>query len=642
MSNHPSRTRLHEDWLTEETAIPETGEAPPFRSPGQRLEVGPGDMVGLPPPGARLDDFDLLRVLGSGSFARVYLARQVSLGRLVALKVSRNRGQEARTLAILEHDHIVRVFSESVDGDRDFRLLCMQYVAGTTLERLIGEMGQHPIARRNGRLLLDLIDRTATDPAALDLGALRDREALGGMDLVEACCWMAARLAEALAHAHGQKVLHRDVKPANVLVNRYGRPLLADFNIASAQTNDPSQQVFGGTVAYMAPEHLDAFNSDDFTPPDAVDARSDIWSLGAVLYEMLTGQLPYPLPPFEGTANEGLRRTADQRREWPPRLAPHLDAPAALERVVARCLAPSPADRYQDAAELAADLDSCRELRRVQRDLPPGRVITRFALRSPFLAGAVLMLLPQVIGTVVNITYNWLQIVNKYLNADQSALFWDVLIPAYDSFAYVGLFCLFLWQVLPVYRAWGALRRGEPIDAAAVDEARRQALRLPAWGFGLATFGWLAGGVLFPLLLGVPSMEGGVTVFRHFVFSFTISGLIAVTYSVLILEFVVVRALYPALWLDARKLPETASRELEHVEARVGLLQFLAVLIPLAGAAMMVGVGPVALDEQSYPTFRFLVTALLSLGMAGLGLAILAGSELRQTVAVLTSAGRKR
>lgn len=641
MTNHLPPTQLHENWLSDETAIPETGEAPPFRVPGQRLEVGPGDLVGLPPPGARLGDFDLLRVLGSGSFARVYLARQVSLGRLVALKVSRNRGQEARTLAILEHDHIVRVFSESVDAERDFRLLCMQYVAGTTLERLIGEMSQFPIDRRNGRLLLDLIDKTATDPAALDLGALRDREALGGMDLVEACCWMAARLAEALAHAHGQKVLHRDIKPANVLVNRYGRPLLADFNIASAQTNEPSQQIFGGTVAYMAPEHLDAFNTDDFTSPDAVDARSDIWSLGAVLYEMLTGQLPYPLQPLEGNVNEGLRRTSDQRREKPPRLAPHLDAPAALERVVARCLAPAPADRYQDAAELAADLDSCRELRRVQRELPPGRAITRFSLRTPFLAGAVLMLLPQVIGTVVNITYNWVQIV-RHLDERQTWLFWYVLIPAYDSFAYVGLFCLFLWQVLPVYRAWTALRDGQPIETATVDEARRQALRLPAWGFGLATFGWVAGGVLFPLLLDVQSMEGGLKVFHHFVFSFTISGLIAVTYSVLVLEFVVVRTLYPALWLDARKLPQTAGEELGHVEARVGLLQFLAVLIPLAGAAMMVGVGPVALDEQAYPTFRFLVTALLSLGMAGLGLAILAGTELRQTVAVLTSAGRKR
>lgn len=640
MSDQPQPTRQQQDaWMTAETAVPETGKAPPFRTPGQRPAVGPNDLYGLPPPGARLGDFELMRVLGAGAFARVYLAKQVSLGRLVALKVSRNRGQEARTLAILEHDHIVRVFSESVDVERDFRLLCMQYVAGTTLERLIGEMSQRPVAERNGRLLLDLIDKTATDPAALDLGALRDREALGGMDLVEAVCWMGARLAEALAHAHGQKVLHRDIKPANILINRYGRPLLADFNISSAQTNDPAQQVFGGTVAYMAPEHLDAFNTDDFTPQDAVDVRSDIWGLGAVLYELLTGQLPYPVPPIEGDANQGLRRMSDQRRQQqPPRLAPHIDAPAALARVIARCLAPSPADRYQDAAELAADLDSCRELRRVQRELPPGRVITRLSIASPFLAMSVLMLVPQLLATGVNIAYNWVQIVEKYLDPDQQAFFNWVVIPAYDIPAYFGLFCLFLNRAVPVYRAWKALHGDGTIDAAAVDEARRQALRLPAWVFGLATFGWVAGGVVFPLLLRAHTMERGLQVFYHFVFSFTISGLIAVTYSVLAVEFVVVRVLYPQLWLDARRLSETAAKELEHVEPRVGLLQFLAVLIPLAGVALMVSVGP---ESSGDLTFRFLVAALLALGMAGLGLAILTGSELRQTAGVLTS-GRKR
>jgi eukaryotic-like serine/threonine-protein kinase len=640
MSDPTQPTRLQDPWLTAETAVPETGEAPPFRAPGQRLEVGPDNLYGLPPVGARLGDFELLRVLGSGAFARVYLAKDVQLGRFVALKVSRNRGQEARTLAILEHDHIVRVFSESVDAERDFRLLCMQYVAGTTLERLIGEMSQRPMAERNGRLLLDLIDKTATDPAALDLGALRDREALGGMDMVEVVCWMGARLAEALAHAHGQKVMHRDIKPANILVNRYGRPLLADFNIATAQTNDRSREIFGGTVAYMAPEHLDAFNTDNFfSTVEAVDARSDIWGLGAVLYELLTGELPYPLLPLECDANEGLRRTSEQRREKPPRLAPLIDAPAALDRVLARCLAPSPAERYQAAAELAADLDSCRELRRVQRELPPGRVITRWSIASPFLAMSVLLLVPQFLATGVNIAYNEVQIVQKSLTSEQQAFFRYVVIPVYDIPVYLVLFGLFLSRAVPVYRAWKALHGGGVIDAAAVDEARRQALRLPAWTFGLATFGWVAGGVAFPLMLQVHSMEKGLEVFHHFVFSFTISGLIAVTYSVLAVEFVVVRVLYPQLWLDARRLRETAAKELEHVEQRVGLLQFLAVLIPLAGVALMVGVGPVKPEDL---TFRFLVTALLALGMAGLGLAILTGSELRQTVGVLAGSGRKR
>jgi hypothetical protein len=126
-------------------------------------------------------------------------------------------------------------------------------------------------------------------------------------------------------------------------------------------------------------------------------------------------------------------------------------------------------------------------------------------------------------------------------------------------------------------------------------------------------------------------------VFGHFLFSFTISGLIAITYSALGVEFVVVRALYPGLWLDARRRREVAGRELGGLDGRLSALQFGAVLIPLTGAVLMIFAGP-----ESYPTFRFLVTALLALGMAGLGLALLAGGELRQTVTVLASVPRKR
>jgi hypothetical protein len=510
-----------------------------------------------------------------------------------------------------------------------------------TLERLIHEMKQRPIGERTGRLLLDLIDKTATDPAALDLGALRDREALGEMDLIEAGCWMGARLAEALAHAHGQKVLHRDIKPANILVNRYGRPMLVDFNIAAApKAGMLSEQTFGGTLAYMAPEHLDAFNPEDFTPPEAVDARSDIWSLGVVLYELFTGQLPFPLQEYDGTSAEALRQMADLRRAKAPKLAPHVNAPPALERVIARCLAPRPDHRYQSAAELAADLDSCRELHRVQRELPRGHLITQLTKQAPFLVGAILMLLPQLIATVVNIGYNWLLIVGKLPEADRRAFYW--LVPIYNTLAYTVLLTIFFSRVVPVYRAWRALHGAGAIDTVAVEAARRQALTVPMWGFALASFGWIFAGLVFPFVLNQQTGSVSLFQFRHLLFSFTISGLIAITYSVLVLEFILVRILYPQLWLDALQMHEIAARELGHEESRMALLQYLAVLIPLAGAALMVGIGPDARAVESYPTFRFLVTGLLALGMTGLGLALLTGSELRQTVSVLVSPGRQR
>ena len=122
-------------------------------------------------------------------------------------------------------------------------------------------MPEQPGARRpSGQAILDVVDEQVRDAAALDLAALRDRELLADLDFIEAGCWMGVRLAEALSHAHGLGVLHRDVKPANILVNRYGRPLLAGFQRVQPPGSDQHESAddpLGGTLAYMSPEHLE-------------------------------------------------------------------------------------------------------------------------------------------------------------------------------------------------------------------------------------------------------------------------------------------------------------------------------------------------------------------------------------------------
>ena len=122
-------------------------------------------------------------------------------------------------------------------------------------------------------------------------------------------------MAEALAHAHGQGVFHRDVKPANILINCYGRPLLADFNIAFAGRSapGPAGQFFGGTLAYMAPEHLVPQRRRPHAP-EAVDQRSDVYSLGVVLFQLLTGRLPFKHPVQRKALTAYLRKLAGQHR----------------------------------------------------------------------------------------------------------------------------------------------------------------------------------------------------------------------------------------------------------------------------------------------------------------------------------------
>jgi serine/threonine protein kinase len=660
-----------------------TEAAPSFRQPlaspppgeGKGARAGsPSRLPGLPEPGQRLDDFDLLQILGEGAFGRVYLARQVSLGRQVALKVLANSGNEARTMASLEHDHIIRVFAETVRDN--LRLLCMQYVPGTNLEGLLrflarlgpppsllgkgaGGLGEVPPlpqplpdagrgTRTNwdGRVFLKAIDELSTQPAALEPAFLRDREFLGSCDFIEVVCWVGSRLAEALNYAHGQGILHRDVKPANILFNRYGRPMLADFSLACASHPTGESQVFGGTLAYMSPQHLDAFISRDHSSRQAVDQRSDLYSLGVVLFEFLTGRLPFPRRSGQMGGSAVATLAAERRSQNP---SPRLENPAVpdvLDRAIRRCLEPEPESRYQTAGELAQALEGCRQLRQVEKDLPAAGPVTRAALNRPFLVLILLALLPNILGSTVNISYNSLRIVND-LETPQQILFTWLLI-GYNAVTYAACLAIACWLLAPIIRTWKELHgvpkqappplpsppegegKGGGAGLGPVTKMRRRALTLPLWAAGLSCLGWLPGGVFFPLALQI---KGPITkeIFEHFLFSFSISGLIAVTYSGLAVQWVVLRALYPKLWVDGSSFRQAARAELTSLDGRLKALQILAGLIPLAGAIMILSVGP---DNFSL-WFRLLATALIGLGMAGFALGLLIGSRIQQTLSAL-------
>ncbi|HKB37977.1 MAG TPA: tetratricopeptide repeat protein [Gemmataceae bacterium] len=185
------------------------------------------------------------------------------------------------------------------------------------------------------------------------------------MSYVRAVVWVVARLAEGLEHAHQRGVLHRDIKPSNILLSADGQPMLLDFNLAQRVHADPASAMLGGTVAYMAPEHLRALARQETVQARAVDARADVYSLGMVLFEMLTGARPFeqsasytPLPLL-------IEAMAVERSAKVPSLrAVRADVPWGLESVLRKCLDPDPARRYQRAEHLAEDL------RRLLEDRP--------------------------------------------------------------------------------------------------------------------------------------------------------------------------------------------------------------------------------------------------------------------------------
>ena len=177
-----------------------------------------------------------------------------------------------------------------------------------------------------------------------------------------------------------------------------------------------------------------------------------------------------------------------------------------LELSICRCLAPYPQDRFGTGADLAEQLEGCRQMRAAERALPAAADstywnIVPWIMKRPFLWFVLLVVIPQVVASVFNISYNVTQIVT-HLDDAQPKMF-EQLVLVYNALMYPVAFALFAWAFFPVRRTWQRMHAATPLPAGEVAEARRQALRLPLWVAGLTAAGWLPGGVLFPAILSL-------------------------------------------------------------------------------------------------------------------------------------------
>ncbi len=279
---------------------------------------GQSDASHEPPiVGKSWNGFRIVEPLGSGSFGSTFLARQSALAnREVVLKFSRLNHQEAWRLAQLQHTYIVPVLSVHEHGTSC--AICMPYLGRQTLADRIQQD-----SRRS---------RPSENPTAH----------------IEQTLTLAMRLADALDHSHRRGVLHRDVKPANILVSESGEPLLFDFNLAVDQDSRPGDQVVGGTLAYMAPEQLQLWQGDEVD----VDHRADIYSLGVVVYQLITGRLPWQAKSHSDV------QTVLRARSQPIPVASSVNPAAtpAVDSMLAMCLQVDPNARYQSAADLRDDI----------------------------------------------------------------------------------------------------------------------------------------------------------------------------------------------------------------------------------------------------------------------------------------------
>jgi serine/threonine protein kinase/tetratricopeptide (TPR) repeat protein len=307
--------------------------------------------------GDRIGGYVVMRELGRGSFSRVFLAKQPELGdRLVVLKVSTRPSAEPQLMGKASHAHIIEVLENITrpgvpggdDQEEGLLVLSMPFLGGATLDTVLPAIRR----RKSGRDLLDALDRCSA-PEHPGPGLARSaRELLGTLRFAQAAAWIGARLAEALDHAHRRGVSHGDLKPSNILLTADGHPMLLDFNLAVDWIVDGQASEARGTIRYMAPERLQALRrpDQDADPrPEDHRLRADLYSLGLVLIELLTGSIP----------EDANRRS----NELAKTLSRGHGIPSGLRAILRYCVDPDPAARYGSGTNLARDLDSWRENR---------------------------------------------------------------------------------------------------------------------------------------------------------------------------------------------------------------------------------------------------------------------------------------
>ena len=359
------------------------------RVPGRSTEAAGASASGKSVELGQLGDFRLLREIGRGGMGIVYEAEQISLRRRVALKILPFAGgidsrqlqrfrNEAEAAAHLHHSHIVPVFA--VGSERGVHFYAMQHIEGQSLASVIAEIaaGQTPTQP----LQVDP-SAAATIRVTQTLGALSTEHSTRSKRFFRHVAKIGRQIAEALEYAHQMGVIHRDIKPANLLVDVRGHVWIADFGLAQFH-NRVGVTVSGevvGTLRYVSPEQAMA-------KPGLVDQRTDIYSLGATLYELLTLR-----PVFDGKDRHALLHQIGFDEPQPLRaIDPAI--PTELETIVLKALRKTPAERYGTAQELADDLERYLDDKPIHARRPTlVERARKWMRRYPSVVGAGLLLL---------------------------------------------------------------------------------------------------------------------------------------------------------------------------------------------------------------------------------------------------------
>ncbi|MFE9582716.1 serine/threonine-protein kinase [Nocardia sp. NPDC006044] len=711
-------------------------------------------------PGRQIDDFDLITDLGTGVLGRVFLARQRSMQRLVAVRFSAGRASAPHTMAQLDHAHIVRVFDQrllstgpaddadfdepfdretddtvraagerpgrsrprpagfrsmertipddataaaprDVDSDAtaradnppadvgdttvarpldadgtleqtvasprtrstDFprptrvelparvsggtaaglghsllgaaapRLVYMQYLPGGTALGVLDQRRTGPESD-GGALLLRAIDAAMEAKGEIRPSDSSVRSEIATLSWPETVAWVGRRLADALDYAERQGVLHHDLKPANVLFTAEGIPKLADFALSESGPRPAAvnpAQLEADSLPYRSPEQL-ARLLDPAGP--APGTRSDIYSLGVFLWEMLTGANPFDdaRSAGEAPAETYARMLAVRRAGVPEAALAQLpaDTPAALRRVLLDCLHADPKRRWRNGAELAGQLDLCLDARaRNLADPPPASLAHR--ARGWLIPFAALCIgVPNMLASWYNIQLNQSLIIDRMSAGDQAKFATVGLVNNLIAFPVAAVLLIFLTR-RPLTIGF-RLARGREYSARTLAKARRDTLLMGDWAV-LVPFGfWLAAGVIWPLGLAFTGVDLPPRTFLHFFAAQVVCAAIALAYPFFPIMVYAVRSIYPQLLVRGGIGPGD-ERQLRNLARRGNFYLGVAASVPLLGVAgatfvdagdlelvivpvRLLSVGGILAFVVTYRLFRWLEADLLALARA--------------------------
>lgn len=538
-------------------------------------------------PGDQLDDFQLLTPLGSGAFARVFLARQVSMERLVALKISAHTGSEPQTLAQLDHPHIVRVYDQRACSDPPARLLYMEVVSGGTLQDVIARARNSYDGKPSGPLLLSAIDDRLSACGAPIPESSSSRDWIEDAEWPEVVCRLGAELCEGLAYAHTRGVLHRDIKPANVLLSAEARPKLADFNVSynGGRSDENPEDTFGGSLAYMSPEQLEACHPLLGGSPRMVRETSDVYAVGVMLWELLAVRRPFrdeQLPSGGNGSLVRLQRMIESRRQVNfDLLAEQLpdDCPDSLRAVLEKALAPAKEDRYQSADELARALRMCLNPRCWRLLQEPKGAFGRFVVKHPILAVVLAGLIPNIATALFNLSYNKL----RFERDPELAGLYDqfmTIVNWVNPIAFSIGIAVGTWAALKTFRLLQSHKQAEALEGTS------RVLRFGQFVAIMLLVIWSASGIAFPISIGE---FGGHSFdfYLHFFLSLALCGIVATTYPYMLITALAVRYFVPALVRNG-VIPGPRRVDLLQTARRNKFFLMTSILVPMLGIWLVV------------------------------------------------------